>query len=352
MLISGIQQLGVGLTDARTAFSWYKAHFGAGVKVFDEAAVADKMLPYTQGEPRERHAILAMNMRGGGGFELWQYTEREPEPAPFEVGVGDLGFLVGKLKCVDAHVARAFFERRGASLPGAVTHRPDHRSSFLVHDLYGNPYEVIEEPTHFTRRSHPVGGVFGVTVGVTSITASRKFYGSVLGYDQLVFETEAPGVLAHLPGVLAHLPGGEGHAVRRAVLRASRPRRGPFSPLLGPSEIELVETPGHVGRKVFGGRDWGDQGFIHLCFDVRGMDELASLAAKHGAPFTVDSGVSFAMEAAAGRFAYCEGPDGELIEFVETHKLPISKKLNLGLDLRDREESKPLPRWLLRGLEL
>ena len=344
MLISGIQQLGVGVLDVRTSFSWYKSHFGATVAVFDEAAVADRMLPYTHGEARMRHAILAVNMRGGGGFEIWQYTEREPVAAKFQIEVGDLGIFAGKLKCADAHVARAFLLRRGADLPGEVTHRPDHRSSFWVRDLYGNPYEVVEDPTHFTKRDHPIGGVFGAVIGCSDIERSRAFYGNVLGYDQLVFDTREAGGLASLPG-------GE-RSVRRMVLRPSQARKGAFAPLLGPSEIELVETPGHAGRRIFEGRDWGDQGFIHLCFDVRGMDELSSLSAKHGSPFTVDTGESFDMGDAAGRFAYCEDPDGALIEFVETHKLPILKKLGWGLDLRKRPEDKALPNWMLRALEV
>ena len=57
------------------------------------------------------------------------------------------------------------------------------------------------------------------------------------------------------------------------------------------------------------------------------------------------------MGEAAGRFAYCEDPDGALVEFVETHKLPIIKKLGWGVDLRKRPDEQPLPRWLLRGLE-
>ena len=343
MLISGIQQLGVGVTDVRTAFSWYKAHFGSSVAVFDEAAVADKMLPYTQGEIRMRHAILALNMRGGGGFELWQYTEREPVAPKFELEVGDLGIFAGKLKCVDAHVARNFLLRRGADLIGEVAHRLDNRSSFWVRDLYGNLYEIVEEPTHFSRRDHPIGGVYGAVIGCSDIGRSREFYGKVLGYDQVVFDTEDPGELASLPGGTRRL--------RRVVLRASKPRQGAFAPLLGPTEIELVQTRGHVGRRIFEGRDWGDQGFIHLCFDVRGMDELSRLSAKHGAPFTVDTGTSFDMGDAAGRFAYCEDPDGALIEFVETHKLPILKKLGWSLDLRKRPEGDALPNWMLRALE-
>ncbi len=343
MLISGIQQLGVGVTDVRTAFAWYKAHFGATVAVFDEAAVAASMLPYTQGEARMRHAILAINMRGGGGFELWQYTEREPVAPTFELQVGDLGIFGGKLKCVDAHVARDFLLRRGADLLGEVTHRLDNRSSFWVRDLYGNLYEVVEDPTHFTKREHPIGGVFGAVIGCSDIEQSRAFYSKVLGYDQVVFDTQEPGGLAHLPG-------GD-RPMRRLVLRPSAPRKGAFAPLLGPSEIELVSCPGYVGRPIFQGRDWGDQGFIHLCFDVRGMNELSSLAAKHGAPFTVDTGDSFDMGDAAGRFAYCEDPDGALIEFVETHKLPILKKLGWSLDLRKRKEDLALPNWMLKALE-
>ena len=344
MLISGIQQLGVGVPNADVAFSWYKTHFGAGVQVFAEKAVADRMLPYTQNEARMRYAILAINMRGGGGFEIWQYTEREPKPALFDLEVGDLGIFAGKLKCADAQVARHFLQRRGADLIGDVTVRPDHQSSFWLRDLYGNLYEVVESPVHFTKRKHPIGGVFGAVIGCSDLAASMTFYQKVLGYDQVVFDTNNPGGLAGLPG-------GD-RALRRVLLRASTERKGAFAPLLGPSEIELVQTTEHYGRKIFGGRDWGDQGFIHLCFDVRGMDDLKALSADYGQPFTVDTGESFDMGDAAGRFAYCEDPDGALIEFVETHKLPILKKLGLSLNLQNRPEDKSLPRFLLRALEL
>ena len=344
MIISGIQQIGVGVVDADTAYQWYRTHFGAGVQVFADAAVADKMKPYTSGEARERYAILALNMRGGGGFEIWQYTQREPVAPAFTPEVGDLGIFAGKLKCVDAHVARDFLLRRGADLPGEIVHRPDNRSSFWVRDLYGNPYEVVETPNHFVDKKHPIGGVYGAVIGCSDIGASRAFYSDVLGYDMEIFDTEEPGGLANLPG-------GQ-RSMRRLVLRSSKPREGAFAPLLGPTEIELVECEGYAGRKIFEGRDWGDQGFIHLCFDVRGMDDLKAHAARHGAPFTVDSGESFDMGDAAGRFTYCEDPDGALIEFVETHKLPILKKLGWSIDLRKRDPSKPLPRMLLRALEL
>ena len=53
---------------------------------------------------------------------------------------------------------------------------------------------------------------------------------------------------------------------------------------------------------------------------------------------------------AAGHFAYIEDPDGALIEFVETHKVPILKKLGWYLDLRKRDPKKSLPDWILKTL--
>jgi hypothetical protein len=43
-------------------------------------------------------------------------------------------------------------------------------------------------------------------------------------------------------------------------------------------------------------------------------------------------------------------PDGALIEFVETHKIPVLKKLGWYLNLKKREPGKPLPEWILKTL--
>jgi hypothetical protein len=124
---------------------------------------------------------------------------------------------------------------------------------------------------------------------------------------------------------------------------------------MGKSEIELFSTGDNNERKIFEGRFWGDPGFIHLCFDIRDMDSLKDYCIKKGFPFTVDSrtssdGNSFDMGEAAGHFSYMEDPDGTLIEFVETHKIPIMKKLGWYLDLRKRDPHKKLPDWMLKTL--
>ena len=88
-IIAGIQQIGIGVPDVHKAFQWYRVHFGMDVPIFEEAAEANLMLPYTGGMAHKRHAILALNMRGGGGFEIWQYTSRTPQPPQFEPALGD-----------------------------------------------------------------------------------------------------------------------------------------------------------------------------------------------------------------------------------------------------------------------
>jgi len=41
-----------------------------------------------------------------------------------------------------------------------------------------------------------------------------------------------------------------------------------------------------------------------------------------------------------------------LIEFVETHKIPVVKKLNWFIDMRKRDREKPLPKFLFRLMGL
>ena len=91
--------------------------------------------------------------------------------------------------------------------------------------------------------------------------------------------------------------------------------------MLGPSELELIQVEGRAPEKIYKDRFWGDLGFIHLCFDIHGMEALKQECESKGYAFTVDSANSFDMGEAAGHFSYIEDPDGTLIEFVETHKI-------------------------------
>jgi len=349
VVVSGIQQLGIGVENVAEAWKWYRKHLGMDIKVFEDSATASLMLPYTGGLPRNRHAVLALNMNGGGGFEIWQYTDRIPQPPAFLPALGDLGIFAAKIKTRDARKTHAHFLSEKLSVSN-LSVDPDGRNFFFVTDPYENIFQVIESENWFGNLKGKTGSVYGVVIGVTNIENSRKVYSDILGYDQVVFDRR--GIFSDL----THLNGGDA-IFRRVLLRHSEPRAGAFGRLLGDSEIELVQVENRSARKIYKDRFWGDLGFIHLCYDINGMEELNSACAKRGFPFTVDSfanhdGNSFDMGEAAGHFSYIEDPDGTLIEFVETHKLPIVKKLGIYLNLKKRNPNKHLPNWVLKSLRL
>src|SRR4030042_7143651 len=87
-IVSGIQQIGIGVSNLKEAWKWYLENFGMDVRIFEDNTVANLMLPYTSGKPQKRHAALALNLQGGGGFEIWQYTERTPQPQKQEIKLG------------------------------------------------------------------------------------------------------------------------------------------------------------------------------------------------------------------------------------------------------------------------
>lgn len=349
MFISGIQQIGLGVSDVHAAFDWYRRTLGFDLPVFEEAAEAALMLPYTGGEPRSRHAILALNIQGGGGLEIWQYTSRTPEGPKQPIELGDLGIFSMKIKCKDPKVFCEAMQKKGEAVLSHVDTAPDGRSHFFMRDPWGNILELIEFDDWFSDVGFLTGGVCGCTIGVRDMDASLKLYQEVLGYDTLVYD-QTNGFDDYLA-----LPKGR-TPFRRVLLRHGQKRKGPFSRLLGDSEIELVQRIDKGGtnvRQIFEGRMWGDLGYIHLCFDITGMQELREKCAAFGQAFTVDSSDSFDMGAAAGHFSYIEDADGTLIEFVETHKVPILKKIGWYLNLRKRSNpEKALPRFLVKAMGL
>ena len=342
-LIAGIQQIGIGVSDVKAAFDWYRDMFGMNVRMFDDAAEASLMARYTGGSPQSRHAILALNMRGGGGFEIWQYTSRTPEAPPFGIRLGDLGIFCARIKSSDVEASYNYLKGRGVELLSGLERDPAGQPVFFVKDPWGNLFEVVGSDNWFCRMPSLTGGVYGCMLGVSDIDKSMAFYREVLGYDTVVYDSS--GSFREF----ANLPGG-GDGVRRVLLRQGQSTRGPFSRLLGPSEIELVRVEGRMPRRIFEGRYWGDLGFIHLCYDIVNQTAMKKLCESLGHPFTVDSGSSFGMGEAAGHFSYVEDPDGALIEFVETKRIPVLKKLGWYLDLTKRNAAKPLPNWLVNML--
>jgi catechol 2,3-dioxygenase-like lactoylglutathione lyase family enzyme len=346
-IISGIQQVGVGIPNLQEAWKWYRKYFKMDVAAFDDEGMAEFMLPYTGGKPHARHALLALNMKGGGGFEIWQYKSRTPEPPKFDVLLGDLGIFVLKIKTENIEKTHEFFKSENLNI-SEISKDPSGISHFFVKDPYGNIFQMVKNDKWFLKNKDLTGGAAGVTIGVTNIEKSIRFYSDILGYDKVIYDTQ--GVHQDF----SFLPGGSS-SFRRVLLTHSKPRTGAFSKLFGDSHIELVQVLDREPNKIFKDRFWGDIGFIHICFDIAGMEIFSKECEAIGSPFTVDSrkntkGNSFDMGEAAGDFAYIEDPDGTLIELVEAHKIPLIKKIGWNLNLKNKDRSKSLPNWMLKTM--
>ncbi len=342
--ISGIQQVGIGTVDFRKTWNWMIRYFGADTKILEDDTVAERMLPYTGNQAQKRHACIACNIQGGGGFEIWQYSERKPVPCPFEIAIGDLGIFAAKIN--SSNVQLFYDQLPKEVVKTKVAKLANSWQTFYVRDLYNNLFQIIPQPSIYLPKGRVNGGIGGVMIGVTDMAKSVQFYANVLGYDSIVYDET--GVFQDWK----ELKGGDEH-YRRVLLQPSTVREGAFAELLGPSTIELVQALDRKPRKIYEGRYWGDPGFIQICFDVHNMAALKEFCAEKGHPFTVDScpdGEVFDMGEASGHFTYIEDPDGTLIEFVETYKIPIYKKLGWYLDFRKRDPKKPLPPFLFRLL--
>jgi catechol 2,3-dioxygenase-like lactoylglutathione lyase family enzyme len=342
-IISGIQQIGIGVANVEEAFQWYKKYFGMDILVFKDEATANLMLPYTGGKPQSRNAYLALNMASGGGFEIWQYTSRTPQPPAKPILLGDYGIYAVKMKSKNVHKSYEYYKAEGLNVLTNIVTDPAGKPHFYLKDPYNNIFEIIEHHYWYSNTKHLSGGVCGVTVGVSNIEKSIHFYENVLGYDQTIYDSA--GTFADYTSIANNKAG-----YRRVLLSHSKPYQGGFTNLFGPTQIELVQNLDGTGVKIFENRYWGDLGYIHLCYDVSGMEAHEAESQALGYPLTVNSKNSFDMGQAAGQFTYNEDPDGTLIEYVETHKVPILKKLGWYINLKKRDPRKALPNFIVKAL--
>ncbi|MCK7461043.1 MAG: hypothetical protein MZU84_02720 [Sphingobacterium sp.] len=114
--------------------------------------------------------------------------------------------------------------------------------------------------------------------------------------------------------------------------------------------MSLLALSGNPGKKIYAGPLLGRSGIYSLCFDIFGMDELKEYTATArdsrlwSTAMKVSEGNSFDMGEAAGHFSYIEDPDGILIEFVETHKMPVFEKTRMVYRSAEKEiPTRPLP---------
>ncbi len=342
-VICGIQQVGIGVEELIAPWKWYHTVLGFEMKIFDDEGVAERMLPYTGGKPQPRRAVLAFNPRGGGGFEIWQPKGRKVKFPERPLQLGDYGINICKIKSKDVDKSYAHLKANGATLICEPCVSPFGIKHFYFIDPWNNIFEVEQNDYAFIDEDKTNGGVNGVVIGVKDMEKSIEFYGKLLDYDTVV------GDVTSTFDELKNINGGNCE-LRRVMLKRSKPIQGPLSEMMGDSHIELVKNLSAEPVKVLENRYWGDPGYIHLCFDVRNMDCIKEAAEALGHSFVCDGGRDFDMGDANGHFTYVEDPNGTLIEFVETFKVPVMKKFGIYLNLGDRDDYKPLPKFMTKAM--
>jgi catechol 2,3-dioxygenase-like lactoylglutathione lyase family enzyme len=288
---------------------------------------------------------MILNLHGGCAMEVVcpvSFTATHAA-TPFELG--DLGIFITQVKSPDVKQAYEWFKANGADVNGDIQQLPQGGDTFYLRDPNGLHFQVVGAKDWYMSPRHVTGGTIGCTIGVTDVEKSLKLYRDILGYDKVVFDKTA--VFDDWKNTM---PGGS-KTFRRVVLTQSAPTGGGFAKVMGTTYIELAQAMDFSPRKIYEGRLWGDIGFVHLGFDVRGMNAIGEDLAKAGFGFTCDTKNTLDMGGTTRvHCTYIEDPDGTLIEMIEVYKIPIMEKLGIFLNVEKRDPLKPLPDFMLKAL--
>ncbi len=341
--INGLQHIGVAVTDMNASLKFYRKFFGLDIPFFDSVQPAPLMDVYTRNETITKRASMVMNLQGGCAIEVIRPTSFEPVGAKVKIGVGDLGIFITQIKCKDIDLTYAFCKKENAPKISELKQDPLGRWTFYIEDLDENIWQYLQGEAWYTQNKHHSGGVVGCTTGVSDMEKSLKLYRDILGFDQLVYDKT--GVFDDWNDLNS---GSEKY--RRVLLTQSAQPGGGFAKVTGRTYIELVQALDRKPHFIFEERIWGDTGFAHIGFDVKGMKALGKDLKNAGYPFTCDSNDALNMGTAKVHCTYIHDDDRTLIEMIEVFKVPIIEKWGVFLNMEKRDPLKPLPDLMLKAL--
>lgn len=339
--VHGIQHIGVAVSQMERSLIFYRKVFGMNIPFFDSIQAAPLMQVFTRQEVVTKRASMVMNLKGGSAMEIIQATSFTPRPMPADFLIGDLGIFALHMRAASLPEAKNLLQQQRVDFSDEVAD-PLGKGRVALKDPDGQFIIIVEDDQLFEPTTHPIGGVGGISIGVSDINTAKAFY-ALLGFDQVLYEGQAN--YDDLKG----FPGGE-QEVQRVILTTSQVAKGPFGAVIGYSLIELICTPQRIGQKIFRGRIWGDVGFVHIGLDVFDMRGLADVLAQKNIQFKCDSQAALSMGKTQVHCAYVVDPDGILIELIEVYKIPLIEKWGIFLNVHGKKAGKALPNWLIRLL--
>lgn len=341
--INGLQHIGVAVSDMDRSLKFYRKFFGLDIPFFDSVQPAPLMDVYTRNETIVKRASMIMNLQGGCAIEVIRPTSFEPVPAKHEVKIGDLGIFITQVKCRDIKRSWEFCKNERAQNVTSIQKDPDGRDTFYLEDPDGNIWQYLQGDSWYTRNNHHSGGVIGCTTGVSNMEKALKLYCDILGFDEIVYDKT--GSFEDWKELKA---GRENY--RRVLLTQKAQPGGGFARVTGKTYIELVQALDRKPHFIFEDRIWGDTGFAHIGFDVKGMKALGVDLKNAGYPFTCDSNDALNMGTTKVHCTYIHDDDRTLIEMIEVYKVPIMEKWGIFLNVEKRDPLKPLPDLMLKAL--
>jgi catechol 2,3-dioxygenase-like lactoylglutathione lyase family enzyme len=247
-------------------------------------------------------ALLCGQEAGGIVFELVGMTRPAPRPMRRDFRYGDIG--VAKTAIAVADVEGFYRERQAAlnfcSGPKSALVPGRGRYNFVYcRDPEGNLVEFFSGDDVPERQEY--GGARWVGVSVTDLERSMSFYREHFGLEKVVID-----VHEGFSGLVDEVSGGTGTRVRSCLLAAGGQ---------GDGMVELFEVMKPRGRSIPFAARWGDFGYLQLCLNCSGVEEMAAHCEQHGIEFL--TGLKRFDDERAGVFIYVRDPDGIPVEFLD-----------------------------------
>jgi catechol 2,3-dioxygenase-like lactoylglutathione lyase family enzyme len=302
---SGVHHVAIGVKNLDTMKSFYRDILGF-TEVFAEFGESEQeiMREVVRASRVVFSGVILCQRAGGILLELIRMTDPVPRPIRKDFRYGDIG--VTKITVAVSDVKALYEELKGkvsfCSEPKFAVIRGWGDYPFVYcRDPEGNLVEFVSIINVEVKGGF--GGARSIGISVTNLERSISFYQKHLGFDVVMMSRHK-----NFSGLVDEVSGDKDTQVRSCLLAANN---------TGDCMIELFEVSKPRGRSIPFSANWGDFGYLQVCFncdDIRGMGSYGEKVGMEFlcSPKRMDGGIP----EHPGEFFYGKDPDGIPIEFL------------------------------------
>ena len=303
--ISGVHHVAIGVKNLRIMKSFYQNILGF-TEIFEEFDESEQnIMSEIVRSPHPVFGGIIMGQKSDGILlELIRKTSPVARPIRDDFRYGDIG--VAKITIAVTDINQIFEKLKSTvkfcAEPKIVALPELGNVSFVYcRDPEGNLVELVSMPGVNT--GDLFGGVRSIGISVTDLDRSIAFYKGLPGFNVIIQEKHED-----YNGLVDEVSGNEGTMVRSCLLSAKGKPNG---------MVELFEVLKPRGRSIPFSANWGDFGYLQICFSCDNISGIVSYGKESGIHFLCEPKL---METKApekqGEFVYALDPDGIPIEFL------------------------------------